>query len=276
MQFGDVEVHAAARVLERIVIVERPQSGDDDGGGSGPAVDCDVIVVDVESGRAAKARGPLCGRLGDVVSARLSFLYHFIRLAGPVAGKNLFGILKRGKDSHRHVAGSTVGEEVRGRRVFKVRHVHGRGAVERVESHIQRMPWASELKPRILQRMRVFGDRHFVIEPPAPFGFTAEEVVDHALHDLAIRPRSALDRVFKLLFPLRPAVFLAHGRGRFKNLASGSQGGGDLRPQLAGERGNGLLDVDVMAIHLLGAEEVRELLKDVIANHGARAPELAE
>src|SRR5579864_6836500 len=68
--------------------------------------------------------------------------------------------------------------------------------------------------------MRVFGDGHFVVEPPAPLGFTSEEVVDHALHDLAIRPGAALNRIFKFLFPPGPAILFAHRRGRFKNLAA--------------------------------------------------------
>src|SRR5579864_128221 len=118
--------------------------------------------------------------------------------------------------------------------------------------------------------MRVFGDGHFVIQAPAPLGFTSQEVIDHPLHDLAICPRAAFDWIFKAFFPFGPAIFLTHRRGRFKNLAARGQRGGDLWPQLTGERGDGLLDIDVAVVYFFSAEEVRELLKDVTANHRAR------
>ena len=38
--------------------------------------------------------------------------------------------------------------------------------------------------------------------------------------------------------------------------------------QLLRERGNRLFDIDISAIHLLGPEDVWELLKNVFPNHG--------
>ena len=63
LQLGDIEVNAAASVLERVIIVERPERGDHDGSWCGTAVDRYMVIADVESWRAAEARGPLCRRL---------------------------------------------------------------------------------------------------------------------------------------------------------------------------------------------------------------------
>ena len=44
LQFGNVEVHAAAGVLERVVIVERPQQWHHDRGRRGQTIHCDVVI----------------------------------------------------------------------------------------------------------------------------------------------------------------------------------------------------------------------------------------
>ena len=71
---------------------------------------------------------------------------------------------------------------MRGRGVFEIRHILGRGAVQSVERHVQRMPGTGKLQARVFQRMHIGGDGHFVVKRPAPFALVAQEVVDHALH----------------------------------------------------------------------------------------------
>src|SRR2546422_263194 len=41
---------------------------------------------------------------------------------------------------------------------------------------------------------------------------------------------------------------------------------------LTRERGDGLFDIDIPAVHLLGSEEVWELLENVLADHGLGPP----
>ena len=163
-----------------------------------------------------------------------------------------------------------------GRRgIFEVRHVHGRGAVQRVERHVQRMPRPGQLETGISGRVRVLRNGHFVVQPPTEDAVPAEEVVDQALDDLTERPGPSRHWIFKWIVPVRPRVLLANGRSRLEERLARRERGSDMRPEFARERRNRLVDVDRPAVDCLGPEQFRKLLKDVFANHdgaGMRRP----
>ncbi len=100
--------------------------------------------------------------------------------------------------------------------------------------------------------MGVGGDGHFVIQPPAPLTFAPEKVVNHALDDLALRPGFARDRVFEHGVPLGPRVLLSDRRLRLQSLPARAQSRSDCRTKFAGEGGDRLFDVHVVAVDLLG------------------------
>jgi hypothetical protein len=158
-------------------------------------------------------------------------LYARIR---PAALEDLLGVLHRREDPHRFVGGRAVRPEVRRRSVLEVRHVKGRGAVESVERHVERMPRAGQLQSGDPRRVDVFGDGRVVVEPPAPLRVSSEEIVDESLHDLVIRPEPPAYGILERVVPLRPGILLAdRGRGLEQRPAR-AQGRGDLGVQLPG------------------------------------------
>src|SRR5947209_11183864 len=116
--------------------------------------------------------------------------------------------------------------------------------------------------------MSIFGNRHFVIQAPAPLALTTQKVVDQPLHNLPEGPRLAANGIFILLFPLGPGIFLADGRRRLQDFTAGRQSGSYGRAQLPGQRSDGLFNVDLMVIDCLTSKKIRKLFQDVIANHG--------
>src|SRR5262249_40891462 len=104
-------------------------------------------------------------------------------------------------------------------------------------------------------------------EPPAPLALPSQKVVDHALHDLAMRPQLSAYRVLEFFVPPGPAILFPHrGRG-VQQLPARAQRGGNLRPQLPREIGNGLFYVDVPAIDLFVSKQLRKFLQNILANH---------
>src|SRR5262249_8971338 len=73
--------------------------------------------------------------------------------------------------------------------------------------------------------------------------------------------------------PPGPSVLLAHWGRRLQQFPARAQSGSDRRAQLAAELGNRVFDVDLSAVDLLGAKQVRKFLERVIANHGPGAPQ---
>src|ERR1035441_5361971 len=98
----------------------------------------------------------------------------------------------------------------------------GRGAVQSVERHVQRVPGTGKLQSGVVQRMHVGGDGYFVVEPPAPFALAAQKVVDHALYNLAKCPGTSRDRVVERRLPSRPAVFASHRLGTLQQRSPGA------------------------------------------------------
>src|SRR5262249_10156349 len=140
--------------------------------------------------------------------------------------------------------------------------------------HIQRMPRAGQLQAGVLDRVRVGWNRHFVIEPPAPFALVAKKVVDHALDDLTISPVPARGGIFELGVPFRPPVFLANWSGRRKQLAPRAQRGNNSGAQFSGKCRNGLFNVDFPAIDFPGCKQLRKLSENILTNHSSKAPSL--
>src|SRR2546422_417085 len=149
----------------------------------------------------------------DLVRALLAFLHDLIGAVSPASFENLFGVLHGRKNPHRLIRRRAIGLEMGRGGVFEVRHIHGRGAIQRVEGHVQRMPRPGEFQAGIRQRASVLRDGRLVIEPPAPLAVPAENVINQPLDDLAKRPRLPRHGIFKRVVPLRPCIFRSHGRG---------------------------------------------------------------
>src|SRR5712691_11090009 len=130
------------------------------------------------------------------------------------------------------------------------------------------MPRSGELQARIRQGVGIIRDGHLVVEPPAPLAVSTEKVINQALDDLAKCPQLPRHRILKCVVPLRPAIFLADRRGGLQERPPCSQGRSDLGTQLSGKRSNRLFDIYFSAVHLLGPEQVWELLENVLTDHG--------
>ena len=150
LKLRNVEINAAAGTIQGVVVVEGPQDSNHHHPGRGLVIYRDVIKRDMNARRTPEAGGPLCRSSVDLVLAFFAFFHNFIRPIGPAVFKDVFCILKSGKNTNRLIRWSISGSEMGRRGVFKVRHVHGRGTVQGIESHIQWMPGASQLQPRIL------------------------------------------------------------------------------------------------------------------------------
>ena len=150
LNLRNVIVDAGAGAGERPVVVERPEERDGDHAGHRFAIDRHMVKSNVDPRRPNKPDRPLCRRPVDLVRPRLAFLHDFIGAVGPAAFENVFGVLHGRKNSDRLVPGRAVGLEMGRRGVFKVRHIHRRRTVQRVERHVQRMPRPGELQSGIL------------------------------------------------------------------------------------------------------------------------------
>src|SRR5258708_5725933 len=120
--------------------------------------------------------------------------------------------------------------------------------------------------------MSVAWDRHFVIQPPAPFAFLAEKIVNQALHDLAPGPEFPANGIFKLLLPLWPAVFFSHWRRCFQQFTASGQCRSEIRTQLARESGDRIFNVNLSAVDCFCAEEIGEILENIFADHDVDPP----
>jgi hypothetical protein len=267
LNLRNVEVDAGAGTHERFVVVERPERGHRDEAGHRFAGHGDLIEPHVNAGRSRKPRRPLTGRATDRVRPPLTFLRHLVRTIRPSSLEDVFGILQRGKDADRFGPRRSVGPEVGGRRVFEVRHVHRRRAVQRVERHVRRMPRTGQLETRIRQRVSVPGNGHVVVQPPAPLAVAAQDVVNQALDDLTERPELSRDGVLEGVVPFRPRIFFANRRRRFEERGTGRERGRDVGIQLHDQRGNRLFDVDPPAVDRSGAEQFGKFLENVLTNH---------
>ncbi len=103
---------------------------------------------------------------------------------------------------------------MRRRRVFKIRHIHGSRAIQRLDCHVQRVPRPGEFQTGIGQGVGVLRDVHFVVEAPAVLAVPTEKIVNQALDDLAIGPELPSYGVLKGVVPLRPGIFFADRCGR--------------------------------------------------------------
>src|SRR5260221_11908318 len=120
--------------------------------------------------------------------------------------------------------------------------------------------------------MSIARDRHFVIQSPAPFAFLAEEIINHALHDLSPGPEFPADRILKLLLPLRPAIFFPDRRRRLQQFTASGQCRSEIRTQLAGESGDRLFNVNLSSVDRFCAEETWEILANIFVDHNLDPP----
>src|ERR1700720_715518 len=114
--------------------------------------------------------------------------------------------------------------------------------------------------------MRSIGDGHLVVQPPAPLAVPTENIINQALDDLAKCPKLPRHRILERVVPLRPGIFLADRRERLQEHPPRAEGRGDLRTQLSGEGRNRPFDIDFSPVYILGSEEVRELLENVLTD----------
>src|SRR5581483_2892655 len=112
-----------------------------------------------------------------------------------------------------------------------------------------------EFQAGICKRMRIFGDRNFVVKAPSPLALPAQKVVDHSLHDLTEAPAFTRNRIFETLLPLCPRVLLLDCSRFRKPLPASIQSLVDGRAQLSRERGDRLFDVYIAPVDLLASEQ---------------------
>src|SRR5207247_10258073 len=151
----------------------------------------------------------------------------------------------------------TFGLELRRRCIFEVRHVLWRLAIQRVESHIQRVPRPGQLEAGISRGMRVVGDRHFVIEPPTELAVPAEKVVNQALNDLAKRSLPARYGILERVVPLRPGILLGAPGASLDRLRPPRESRGDPGSQARVRPGNRSFTLILPPVIGLGPEHSR-------------------
>ena len=115
--------------------------------------------------------------------------------------------------------------------------------------------------------MGILGDEHFVIQPPAPFALSFEEIINHALDDLSEGPKLPGHRILKLFLPAWPRILLSHLQRGLKERAAGGQCLRDQRTQLSRQRVDRLFDVNGAAIDFFASEDFGKSLQDVVTDH---------
>ena len=268
LNLRNVKVDAGAGARERFVVVERPKHRNRDEAGHGFAGHGDLIEPHMNPRRPGKSRRPPIGRSIDRVGSPLILLRHLIRTIGPASLEDVFRILQGGKHADRLALRRPVGTEVGRRRVFEVRHVHRRRAVQCVERHVGRLPRTGQLEAGVQRRVSVPGDGHFVIEPPPPLALAAEEVVDQPLNDLPERSELPCNGILECVVPFWPRIFFANGGRGLQERSSRTERGSDIGTQLRRKRGNRLFDVDGPAVDPSRPEQLGESPENVLTNHG--------
>ena len=230
--------------LERAVVVEHPERRDRHHTRHRLAVDDDVDRSERGCLAAARSAWATVAAAAGSCSGATRSLHHFVRAAGPPPSKISFAFCSAANTPTAPCRAVPSGSEMRRRRVFEVRHVHRRRAVQRVERHIERMPRPGELEAGFLDGCASAGNRHLVVEPPAPPAVAAERRCRSALDDSVERPARSGHGIVERLVPCRPRAFTRAGAGDFRIVRRAVSASGDPRPQFPGERGDGLFDVN--------------------------------